>query len=165
MAATGPLDACPSSYRSQCQVTQPVLTGGPMIWHRNHLLYKLFCASIRHYSRSLSRQIIGTGQGSQSAYLQLTNIIGISPPPGSLAAALAQSPVMLFNRNSIPQAVIAIPSCHFRSSRPDSQCNGLAGYELFKVQSGIKITPSLLVVKKQPSDNQKNQISQSFLIE
>ena len=32
---------------------QPALTGGCMSWHRNHLLYKLFCASIRHYSPKL----------------------------------------------------------------------------------------------------------------
>jgi len=64
---------------------------------------------------------------------------------------------MLFNRKYILQAVIAFPSCRFRSSRPYSQCNGLAGYSTFKVQSGIKIIPSLLVVKKWPSDNQKNQ--------
>lgn len=33
----------------------------------------------------------------------------------------------------IPQAVIALPSCRFRFSRPDSQRNWLAGYEIFNV--------------------------------
>ena len=38
--------------------------------------------------RSLSRQTIGSRQGSQPACLRLTGIIGVPPPPGSLAAAL-----------------------------------------------------------------------------
>ena len=38
--------------------------------------------------RILSRQTIGAGQGSQPICLRLTDIIGVPPPPGSLAAAL-----------------------------------------------------------------------------
>ena len=38
--------------------------------------------------RSLSRQTIGSRQGSHPACLRLTGIIGVPPPPGSLAAAL-----------------------------------------------------------------------------
>ena len=37
---------------------------------------------------SLSGQSTGSGQGSQPACPQLTGIIGVPPPPGSLAAAL-----------------------------------------------------------------------------
>ena len=69
--------------------------------------------------RSLSRQTIGSRQGSQPACLRLTGIIGVPPPQGSLAAALiAWSPAKgavtgrkyhdrLFRslRDALPQAI------------------------------------------------------------
>ena len=81
--------------------------------------------------RSLSRRM--PGQGSQSACLQRTGIIGIPPPPGSPGAALiAWSHI--HGQDHVLQAVFAHPSRRFRSSRPDSQCNGLAGYEVINVR-------------------------------